>query len=108
MFVPGPGDPGPGAVLPRPPLPEAVTKRLREVVPGAVFATNPCRLRYGSQELLLLRDDLQKRLRRLCLRDPVEGGVHASRLEVDALSHPTCGRSTEHRGIPASLPASRD
>lgn len=49
VFVPGPGDPGPGDVLPRPPLPAALTGALRAAVPNAEFASNPCRLRHYMQ-----------------------------------------------------------
>jgi hypothetical protein len=49
VFVPGPGDSGPGDLLPRPPLPAALTGALRAALPSAVFASNPCRLRHYSQ-----------------------------------------------------------
>ena len=49
MFVPGPGDAGPGAVLPRPPLPESLVGELRERLPNAMFASNPCRIRHYTQ-----------------------------------------------------------
>ncbi len=49
MFVPGMGDAGPGAVLPRPPLPESLTGELRARLHNAVFASNPCRIRHYSQ-----------------------------------------------------------
>ena len=49
MFVPGPGDPVLGDILPRPPLPAALTGALRAALPTAVFATNPCRLRHYTQ-----------------------------------------------------------
>ncbi|XP_048162163.1 DNA polymerase epsilon subunit 2 isoform X3 [Corvus hawaiiensis] len=44
VFVPGPEDPGPGSILPRPPLAENITQEFRELVPFSVFTTNPCRL----------------------------------------------------------------
>lgn len=43
MFVPGPHDPGLGAILPQPRLPSYFTSELQAVLPNAVFATNPCR-----------------------------------------------------------------
>ena len=39
----------PRAVLPRPPLPESLTGELRERLPNAVFASNPCRIRHYTQ-----------------------------------------------------------
>ncbi len=49
VFVPGMGDAGPAAVLPRPPLPESLIGELRERLPNAVFASNPCRIRHFTQ-----------------------------------------------------------
>jgi DNA polymerase epsilon subunit 2 len=49
VFVPGLGDPGPGALLPRPPLPECLTAALRQRLPNAVFTSNPCRIRHFTQ-----------------------------------------------------------
>lgn len=43
IFVPGPLDPGPGNILPRPALPTVVIERFARRLPNAVFATNPCR-----------------------------------------------------------------
>lgn len=54
MFVPGLGDAGPGAILPRPPLPESLIGALREQLPTAVFASNPCRIRHFNQACLIL------------------------------------------------------
>ena len=70
MFVPGPGDAGPVHVLPRPPLAPWLTADLREALPDAVFATNPCRVRYGTQQLVLFRDDVEHRMRRQVLMPP--------------------------------------
>lgn len=70
VFVPGPGDAGPAHVLPRPPLARFLTADLREALPDAVFASNPCRIRYGTQELVLFRDDIEQRMRRQVLVHP--------------------------------------
>ncbi len=70
IFVPGPGDPGPGNVLPRPALPAYFTSDLRQLLPTAVFASNPCRIRLYTQEVVLFRIDLQNHMRRLCLIPP--------------------------------------
>jgi DNA polymerase epsilon subunit 2 len=70
VFVPGPGDVGPGLVLPRPPLPDYFTADLRETLPTATFATNPCRLRYSTREMVFFRDDIEQRMRRMSLIPP--------------------------------------
>lgn len=57
MFVPGLGDPGPGAILPRPPLPDSLTADLRQQLPNAIFTSNPCRIRHFTQVWPVLRDN---------------------------------------------------
>ncbi|KAG1952316.1 DNA polymerase epsilon subunit [Pimephales promelas] len=70
VFVPGPEDPGPGTVLPRPPLAEHLTEEFRERVPFSVFTTNPCRIQYCSQEMVVIREDLVNKMCRNCVRLP--------------------------------------
>ena len=49
VFVPSMSDAGPAAILPRPPLPEPLIADARELLPNAVFASNPCRIRFYNQ-----------------------------------------------------------
>ncbi|KAK2879271.1 hypothetical protein Q8A67_020062 [Cirrhinus molitorella] len=70
VFVPGPEDPGPGTVLPRPPLAENITEEFRQRVPFSVFTTNPCRIQYCSQEMVVIREDLVNKMCRNCVRLP--------------------------------------
>eukprot|EP00887_Chlorella_sp_A99_P007226 scaffold2.g7226.t1 len=70
VLAPGPGDLGPGASLPRPPLPRALAADLLAAVPGAVLASNPCRIRHGASQLVAFRDDLQQRMRGLAILPP--------------------------------------
>ena len=49
VFVPSMSDAGPAAILPRPPLPEPLIAEARELLPNAVFASNPCRIRFYNQ-----------------------------------------------------------
>ena len=94
VFVPGPGDPSPSTALPQPPLPAYFTGELRRVLPTAVFASNPCRVRYLAQQVggtigrfpyrnlshcsqlqvVLFRYDILKRMRRRCLIPPKDAG----------------------------------
>lgn len=91
IFVPGSGDPS-GAVLPRPPIPAHFTRTIRERLPQQVtFTTNPCRcvggesfggrccadlqpssIRYGTQELLIFREDLMTKMLRHCIVRPTQ------------------------------------
>uniref|UniRef100_A0ACB8G6W3 DNA polymerase epsilon subunit 2 n=1 Tax=Sphaerodactylus townsendi TaxID=933632 RepID=A0ACB8G6W3_9SAUR len=70
VFVPGPEDPGPGCILPRPPLAGNITEEFREQVPFSVFTTNPCRVQYCTQEIMIFREDLVNKMCRNCVRFP--------------------------------------
>uniref|UniRef100_A0A3B3YGF5 DNA polymerase epsilon subunit n=1 Tax=Poecilia mexicana TaxID=48701 RepID=A0A3B3YGF5_9TELE len=70
VFVPGPEDPGPGSILPRPPLAEHITQDFQQRVPGSVFTTNPCRIQYCNQEIIIMREDLVNKMCRNCVRLP--------------------------------------
>ncbi|PXF42280.1 DNA polymerase epsilon subunit 2 [Gracilariopsis chorda] len=72
VIIPGANDPGPGNVLPRPPMPQMITKQFVEVVgsESVHFATNPCRIRFITQEIVILRDDLMQKMIRHCAVKP--------------------------------------
>lgn len=64
VFVPGPLDPWSSSTLPRPALPGTITARLLQRIPKARFVSNPCRLRYFGQEIVIYREDLMGRMLR--------------------------------------------
>ncbi|KAI9366064.1 DNA polymerase alpha/epsilon subunit B-domain-containing protein [Zopfochytrium polystomum] len=64
IFVPGPADPLAGDLLPQRPLPETFMRRMKERVPNAILATNPCRIKYCTQEVIVFRQDLISKMRR--------------------------------------------
>ncbi|XP_056401308.1 DNA polymerase epsilon subunit 2 [Hyla sarda] len=70
VFVPGPEDPGPGFILPRPPIAEHITADFRQRVPFSIFTTNPCRIQYCTQEIIVFREDLVNKMCRNCVRFP--------------------------------------
>eukprot|EP00956_Cyclotella_meneghiniana_P040265 scaffold191200_cov73-Cyclotella_meneghiniana.AAC.1 len=70
VFVPGPNDPGMTGVLPRGPIPNYFTGSLRSKVKHAFFASNPCRMRFFTKELVFFRDDLVSKMRRHALLQP--------------------------------------
>ena len=72
VIVPGPGDPGVTSALPRPPLMPSLTNALRDALPRVTFTSNPARVRYRSQDLVFLREDLQSRMRRNCILPPAD------------------------------------
>ena len=67
VFVPGPNDPGAGNILPRPPLPKHFTQKIRDRVPNAYFASNPCRIRFYTQEIVIYREEILHKMRRHAL-----------------------------------------
>lgn len=73
VFVPGPKDPWAGKSLPqRPILPSFVT-RMKQKVRKATFTTNPCRIRYCTQDIVIFREDwLQKLWRNTLLQTNLE------------------------------------
>ena len=73
VFVPGPCDPGAANVLPRPPLPSSLVKSFinNDAIPHVTFTSNPARIRFYSQEMVLYREDLTIRLRRRAILTPL-------------------------------------
>lgn len=72
LFIPGPQDPGPGNILPRPPIPSVLTSDLTSRVPTAQFCSNPCRVQFCTREMVLFREDMLGKLCRHCVRFPSE------------------------------------
>ncbi|KAL8041773.1 hypothetical protein ABFS82_09G005700 [Erythranthe guttata] len=70
LFIPGPDDIGPSNVLPRCSLPKYITEELQNLIPNAVFLSNPCRIKFYTQEIVFLRQDMLYRMRRSCLMPP--------------------------------------
>ncbi|CAL9111196.1 unnamed protein product [Musa textilis] len=70
LFIPGPDDAGPSKVLPRCALPKYLTEELQKHIPGAIFGSNPCRIKFYTQEIVIFRQDLLYRMRRSCLIPP--------------------------------------
>jgi DNA polymerase epsilon subunit 2 len=85
ILIPGPGDITPHAALPRPGIPRSIARPLLEAIPGVVLASNPCRIRYGTQELVLCRSNLQRMMRGLCIL-PSKHRTHLSS-SIDPTSH---------------------
>lgn len=70
LFVPGPQDPGPGNVLPRPPVPSVLTSDLTSRIPTARFCSNPVRIQFCTREIVVFRDDILGKMCRNCIRFP--------------------------------------
>ena len=70
LFVPGPQDPGPGPVLPRPPLPASIVEPVTKRLARARMCSNPARVQYCSQEMVLFRENLINKMCRHCIKFP--------------------------------------
>lgn len=72
VLVPGPNDAGPGNILPRPPILPMLVQGLVSALPPerVMLGTNPCRLRYMTQEVVLFREDLLHKMLRNCAVKP--------------------------------------
>jgi DNA polymerase epsilon subunit 2 len=64
VFVPGPLDPWGSTVLPRPAIPPSFTSRLRNKLPKVHFVSNPCRIKFCGQEIVIFRHDLMVKMLR--------------------------------------------
>ncbi|KAG0207905.1 DNA polymerase epsilon subunit 2 [Mortierella sp. GBA30] len=70
IFVPGPNDPWGSSVLPRPKIPDFYTTKIRSLVKRSIFTSNPCRIKYCDQEIVIFREDILNRLLRNCIVPP--------------------------------------
>lgn len=73
ILVPGPRDIAPSTCLPRPGLPHSVTSPLCDSIPNLVLASNPCRIRHGEKDIIVFREQLQRRFRALAVVPPGTG-----------------------------------
>uniref|UniRef100_A0A0D3H168 DNA polymerase II subunit 2 n=1 Tax=Oryza barthii TaxID=65489 RepID=A0A0D3H168_9ORYZ len=61
---------GPSKALPRCTLPKYLTEELQKHIPNAIFVSNPCRVKFYTQEIVFFQQDLLYRMRRSCLIPP--------------------------------------
>jgi len=64
VFVPGPLDVTVNCTLPRRPLLSTFVARLKSRIPKVHFATNPCRIKFFNQEIVIFREDMMARMLR--------------------------------------------
>ena len=64
VLVPGPLDLAANSILPRRPLLSSFTNRLRTKVPKLQLASNPCRIKFFGQEIVVFREDIMSRILR--------------------------------------------
>lgn len=90
VLVPSPDDPVAPVILPRTGLAETLCKELKQYFPRTILATNPCRLQYCTQQIVVCRADLVTKLCRNTINFPDSGKLedHVSEYEADVFD--TC------------------
>jgi DNA polymerase epsilon subunit 2 len=68
VIVPGTQDPGMGKILPKRPIPDIFVEELKKRITHIRFASNPCRLRYYTQEIVIFRENLLRKMQRYSLQ----------------------------------------
>ncbi|KAK7060583.1 DNA-directed DNA polymerase epsilon, subunit B [Paramarasmius palmivorus] len=64
VFVPGPLDITMNSTLPQRPLLSSFVSRLKSKITKAHFASNPCRIKFFDQEIVVFRDDCMSKMMR--------------------------------------------
>lgn len=72
VFVPGPDDPGLPHILPRPGIPSSFLGDFKKKVPTAILTSNPCRIQYCSQDIVVFREDIISKMCRNSIYTPWE------------------------------------
>ncbi|KAG4303454.1 hypothetical protein PCK1_000418 [Pneumocystis canis] len=85
IFLPGPNDPwtqGGVPLLPQRGIPKIFTNRIRKSCKHVIFASNPSRLLYFTQNIVLYRDNTMERLRRhsLCFNNMHTSSIYKNKL----------------------------
>lgn len=75
VIVPDIDDFGMTNILPRPPIPEAIAGVLKKKLPRVTLATNPCRLQYCTQQIVVMRLNLVTKMCRNSLKFPESGTI---------------------------------
>ncbi|XP_064617729.1 DNA polymerase epsilon subunit 2-like [Liolophura sinensis] len=75
VFVPGPNDCGMATILPRTAIPSCLTTGVTSKLPTAVFASNPCRIQYCTQEIVVFREDIVTKMCRNCVKFPTDNNI---------------------------------
>ncbi|KAK9498585.1 hypothetical protein O3M35_003185 [Rhynocoris fuscipes] len=70
IIIPGPRDNPVANILPKPELPDLLLEGFKNYVKNVKLGTNPCRIQYCTQEIILLREDVVTKLCRNSIHFP--------------------------------------
>ncbi|KAK5583019.1 hypothetical protein RB653_004609 [Dictyostelium firmibasis] len=102
IFVPGPTDPTGSLlnILPKFPISNVFIKEFQSVIQKSIFTTNPCRIRYCSQEIIVFRDDLTNKMRRHCILEPSQScDISQHLIELICSNSHLCNLTLEDKPI---------
>jgi DNA polymerase epsilon subunit 2 len=96
ILVPDMEDPSAPNILPRPPIPEPLVSELRKKCKKLTLATNPCRIQYCTQQIVVCRLDLVRKLCRNTIKFPATGQLedHVSNFYFFIIHKPTSKHET--------------
>ena len=87
IFVPGPNDPwggsillGDGPALPQEPIPSEFVKKLKRLGNKVKWVSNPSRIAFLSQEIVLMRDDINRKFKKYSIEFPL---IEETRVDTD-------------------------
>ncbi|EFP94424.2 uncharacterized protein PGTG_20380 [Puccinia graminis f. sp. tritici CRL 75-36-700-3] len=88
IFVPGPNDPWDSTMLPRQALPASIVKPLlhstSQIPSGHLhFGSNPCRIRWMSQEIVIFRENLASKMCRNVIEALKDPTIAADEEDID-------------------------
>ncbi|KAJ7581093.1 DNA polymerase alpha/epsilon subunit B-domain-containing protein [Mycena floridula] len=86
ILVPGPLDITGSRTLPQRPILSSFLSRLKSKIPLVQFATNPCRIKFFHQEIVIFREDLMAKMVRNTIGvKPKAGGEELKRFLVQSI-----------------------
>ena len=88
IFVPGPEDPWGGTMalgneigLPQEPIPSEFVKKMKRFGANIKWASNPSRIVFLSQEIVLIRDDMNRKFKSYSIEFPLVEEAKANKLD---------------------------
>lgn len=75
LFVPGPLDPAPSPILPRPPISKNIHEVLTSKIASAQFVSNPLRLQFCTKEVVVFRENMMHKMCRNTVKHPSDGDI---------------------------------
>lgn len=87
IFVPGPNDPWGGSLLlgdgpasPQEPIPSEFVKKLKRLGNKVKWVSNPSRIAFLSQEIILMRDDINRKFKKYSIEFPL---IEEAKIDAD-------------------------